>query len=62
MVQAAPVKDKYKKLKKLGEGSFGTAVLVQSQLTTKLWVIKQVDLTHMTQEERLKARDESRIL
>lgn len=57
-----PQKDKYKKMQVLGKGAFGTALLVQSKITHKLWVIKQVDLQQMSYEERVKARDEARIL
>ena len=55
-------KDKYKKKRNLGSGTYGEAILVQSQITHKLWVIKIVEMRQMTVEERQKARDEARIL
>ena len=55
-------KDKYKKIKKLGTGAFGEAFLVNSKLTGQLWVIKKVDLKDLTYDERVKARDEAKIL
>ena len=49
-------------MKKLGEGTYGSAYLVQSKITHKLWVIKKVDLNDMMFEERLKAKEEAKIL
>ena len=46
----------------MGNGAYGKAYLVQSKITSKLWVIKKVDLNDLDQEERKKARDEARIL
>ena len=60
--EAKASKDKYRKVKKLGTGAYGSAYLVESLITHKLWVIKKVDLNDMTLEERNKARDEARIL
>jgi len=60
MVQ--PQKEKYKRKEKIGAGAYGNAYLVQSQLTQKLWVIKKVEMKDMSYEERVKPRDEARIL
>lgn len=64
MVQPRPKagKDKYNLVKKLGSGAYGEAYLVQSRITQKQWVIKKIDLKDMTVEDRLKAKDEARIL
>lgn len=35
---------------------------MRSEITTQLWVIKKVDLNEMDHEERVKARDEAKIL
>ena len=42
----------YKKLKLLGEGAFGKAFLVQAESTKELCVIKQVDISRMSDRER----------
>ena len=49
-------------MKKLGQGAFGDAFLVHSKLTGQLWVIKKVDLNDLEYEDRVKARDEAKIL
>lgn len=43
-------------LKKIGSGSFGTALLARSDATGELVVIKRIDLTGMPEEERKAAR------
>ena len=60
--RSAEKRDKYKKVKKLGAGSFGSAFLVRSEVTKLDWVIKVVDLNNMEYADRVKARDEARIL
>ena len=58
----APGKDKYKRLKRLGNGASGEAFLIQSKINHKLWVVKMVDLNNMGFDERVRSRDEARIL
>ena len=41
------LKEKYKKIARIGEGSHGTAYLVQSKLTSQLWVIKTINKSWM---------------
>ena len=41
----------YKKLKKLGEGSYGKALLCQCTTDKTLVVVKQMDLTEMTSKQ-----------
>ena len=53
---------KYKELKLLGEGSYGTAILVRSTQDKSLAVIKQIDLTKLTPEKRQIAFQEGKIL
>ena len=53
---------KYKEIKLLGEGSYGTAILVRSLIDKSLLVIKQIDLTKLTPEKRDIAFKEAEIL
>lgn len=41
----------YKRIKLIGEGSFGKAYLVESLSDGKLWVIKQISLETMNPAE-----------
>ena len=54
--------EKYKKLRLLGEGSFGKAYLVKSENTGDLYVIKEIDITQMTEAERQETLKEAKIL
>jgi len=42
----------YRKVKLLGEGAFGKAFLVQAESTKELCVIKQVNISQMSERER----------
>lgn len=52
----------YKRLKILGEGSFGKAFLVENLKDHQLYVIKQMDLTRMSESERKEMVREAKIL
>lgn len=52
----------YKRLKLLGEGSFGKAFLVESLKDHLLYVIKQMDLTRMSDSEKKEMIREAKIL
>lgn len=52
----------YKKVKTLGEGSFGKAYLVECQSDKSLAVIKQIDITQMSEEEKKETLDEAKIM
>ncbi len=52
----------YKRLKLLGEGAFGKAYLVESVSDKTLCVIKQVDLSKMTEQEKKDTLMEAKIL
>ncbi|EGR33731.1 protein kinase domain protein, partial [Ichthyophthirius multifiliis] len=52
----------YKKIKLLGEGSFGKAFLVQRTIDNQNCVIKQINISHMTDQEKQNAYKEARIL
>lgn len=53
----------YEKKKKLGQGSFGSAYLVEHIPTGKLYCMKKINLSDMdSKEEREKAKQEVEIL
>jgi len=52
----------YEKIKLLGEGSFGKAYLVKCNSDKTLCVIKEVDLSKMSEQERNETRQEAKIL
>ncbi|KRX02683.1 Protein kinase-like domain [Pseudocohnilembus persalinus] len=52
----------YKRIKLLGEGSFGKAYLVECVADKSLCVIKQMDMKNMSEEERKETKKEARIL
>ncbi len=59
---AARVAAKYKTLRVLGRGAFGTALLVRSAPTATLAVLKRLSLAHMSQDERDAALNECKVL
>lgn len=52
----------YKRIKLLGEGSFGKAYLVECLSDGSLCVIKQVDLSKMSEQEKKDTLKEAKIL
>ncbi len=52
----------YRRLKLLGEGSFGKAYLVECLSDGSLYVIKQVDLSKMSGQEKKDTLKEAKIL
>ncbi|EDV24867.1 uncharacterized protein TRIADDRAFT_25231 [Trichoplax adhaerens] len=54
--------DKYAKIKKIGEGSFGKAVLVRNRTDSKQYVIKEINISKMQKKERDEARKEVEVL
>ena len=52
----------YKRIKLLGEGSFGKADLVECLSDHTQWVIKQMALNSMTEDERKATLKEAKIL
>jgi len=45
-------KDVYRKIKLLGQGAYGKAYLVECTQDHSKWVIKQIDMSGMSSEER----------
>ncbi|XP_043918503.1 serine/threonine-protein kinase Nek1 [Protopterus annectens] len=54
--------DKYVKLNKIGEGSFGKAILVKSKEDGKPYVIKEIGISRMSNKERDESRKEVAML
>ncbi|XP_019390149.1 PREDICTED: serine/threonine-protein kinase Nek1 isoform X5 [Crocodylus porosus] len=54
--------DKYIKVQKIGEGSFGKAVLVKSKENGKQYVIKEISISKMSNKEREESRREVAVL
>ena len=52
----------YKRIKLLGEGAFGKAYLVESVSDKSTCVIKQVDLSKMSEKEKKDTLTEARVL
>lgn len=52
----------YKRIKMLGEGSFGKAFLVQSHTNQSYYVIKQIDMSGLKENEKLNVIKEAKIL
>ncbi|XP_062069261.1 serine/threonine-protein kinase Nek1 isoform X4 [Lepus europaeus] len=54
--------EKYVRLRKIGEGSFGKAVLVKSTEDGKQYVIKEINISRMSSKEREESRREVAVL
>nr|XP_043900097.1 serine/threonine-protein kinase Nek1 isoform X3 [Solea senegalensis] len=54
--------DKYDKVKKIGEGSFGKAILVRSKQDGRHYVIKEIGISGMPDRERQESRKEVALL
>ncbi|XP_063748126.1 serine/threonine-protein kinase Nek1 isoform X3 [Eleginops maclovinus] len=54
--------EKYEKVKKIGEGSFGKAILVKSKEDGHQYVIKEIGISAMSSKERQESRKEVAVL
>ncbi|XP_023679528.1 serine/threonine-protein kinase Nek1 isoform X2 [Paramormyrops kingsleyae] len=54
--------DKYERVTKIGEGSFGKAILVKSKDDGKQYVIKEIGISRMSNKERHESRKEVAVL
>ncbi|XP_034968114.2 serine/threonine-protein kinase Nek1 isoform X1 [Zootoca vivipara] len=54
--------DKYIKVQKIGEGSFGKAILVKAKENGKQYVIKEINISKMSNKEREESRREVAVL
>lgn len=55
-------KAKYRKIKTIGKGSFGEAVLVRSKADGKRYIVKAIESANMTPKEKRDVQNEIRIL
>ena len=56
------IMEKYKKVKIVGKGSFGYAVLVESKKTKKQYIMKIIDISKMDQKQIEEALMEVQLL
>lgn len=54
--------DKYIKVRKIGEGSFGKAILVKAKEDGQQYVIKEINISRMSNKEREESRREVAVL
>ncbi len=54
--------ENYTKVKLLGVGSFGKAYLVKGQQSNEFSVIKEIDITKMSDAEKMEALKEAKIM
>ncbi|XP_072718629.1 serine/threonine-protein kinase Nek1 isoform X4 [Ciconia boyciana] len=54
--------DKYIKVRKIGEGSFGKAILVKAKENGQQYVIKEINISKMSNKEREESRREVAVL
>ncbi|NXG50181.1 NEK1 kinase, partial [Psilopogon haemacephalus] len=54
--------DKYIKVRKIGEGSFGKAILVKAKENGQQYVIKEINISKMSSKEREESRREVAVL
>ncbi|NXG59552.1 NEK1 kinase, partial [Hemiprocne comata] len=54
--------DKYIKVRKIGEGSFGKAILVKAKENDQQYVIKEINISKMSNKEREESRREVAVL
>ncbi|KAF2978619.1 hypothetical protein EK904_010611 [Melospiza melodia maxima] len=54
--------DKYIKVRKIGEGSFGKAILVRAKENGQQYVIKEINISKMSNKEREESRREVAVL
>jgi len=54
--------ESYKKIKVLGKGSFGKALLVSAESDNSLCVIKKIDIAKLSDEEKKETIKEAKIL
>lgn len=54
--------DKLKQIKLLGEGAFGKCYLCENPVDKSQWVVKQVDISNMSPQEKKEAYHEAKIM
>ena len=54
--------DRYSKIKRIGSGTFGQAWLVESIVSNKMYALKELGVTAMSEQDRHLALNEAKIL
>ncbi|OMJ73927.1 hypothetical protein SteCoe_27269 [Stentor coeruleus] len=54
--------DNLKQLRLLGEGAFGKCYLCENSKDNSLWVVKQIDMSRMTPQEKREAYHEAKVM
>jgi NIMA (never in mitosis gene a)-related kinase len=54
--------DQYKRIKVVGKGTFGQAVLVQNKKDGKHYIIKQINIASMSEREKQESLNEVKVL
>ncbi|KAL0236951.1 hypothetical protein PCE1_000348 [Barthelona sp. PCE] len=54
--------DKYSRVRVVGKGSFGKAILVRSRVDNKQYIIKQINVSQLSSKEKAEASNEIRVL
>ena len=54
--------DKLKQIKLLGEGAFGKCYLCENPIDKSQWVVKQVDISNMSPQEKKEAYHEAKVM
>ncbi|KAL0225071.1 hypothetical protein RCL1_002983 [Eukaryota sp. TZLM3-RCL] len=54
--------DRYRRVKVIGKGSFGSAVLVRHRQTQKHYIIKEINVAQLSRKEKAEALTEIRVL
>ena len=54
--------DKLKQIKLLGEGAFGKCYLCENPEDKSQWVVKQIDISNMSAQEKKEAYHEAKVM
>lgn len=54
--------DQYRKIKVVGKGTFGQAILVQDKKDNKQYIMKQINIASMSEREKQESLNEVKVL
>ena len=58
----SPAMNRYERIKTLGAGTYGCAVLVKSRADKKMYVVKEIAIGHLSKEELANVQKEAAVL